>query len=207
MRGDPAFRYTQATLGGWSFIGFDSGPSIFSPRVLTRGILPETVARLREDIDSARRDGRAGVVLFSHAATRAVLRTDPARVDADDLGGMYRGGSELETVLLDAARARRRVLHLSGHTHWSDEFDATPDGAGFTRRPFEALACPHALDGTVAMVNAPSSTFVTFRAVRHGVHAGFVVLDLQSDRTEVRFDLRDRDGKPARCDGDGAAAP
>ena len=192
------FRYTEAVLGGWAFIGFDSGPSLFSALIVTRGLLPESVARLRDGIDRAAANGRTGVVLFSHAPTRAVLRTTTDRIEGDGMGSMYRGGRELEAVLLDAARARRRVLHLSGHTHWSDVFESTPDGSRFVRAPFESLTRPRALDGTVAMVNTPSATFVTFRTVGHGVHAGFVVLDLRPDRTELRFELRDRNDRPAQ---------
>ena len=191
------FRWTDLTFGGWEFVGFDSGPSVFSPRVLTRGIRPETVDRIRETVDDARTDGRLGVILFSHAPTRAVLGSDPADAQDDGIGRMAYGGKELEAILLDAETRGQRVLELSGHTHWSDVFE--PRDGDFTRWPPDRLACPRSLSGSVAMINAPSVTEVSYLAVEHGLHSGFVELLLDRESTRVAFHLRDRAGKPAPC--------
>lgn len=202
------WRFTQVAFAGWEFVGFDSGPSIFSSRILTRGVLPETIDRIRATLDEADRNGRRGVVLFSHAPTRAVLRTDSGERSPDEeddggdgLGSMYYGAQQLEDVLLASARRGQRVLHLSGHTHWADVFEARPDAAsgGFARHQFDGLVCSHAIDGKVALINAPSATVVTFHTVKHGLRSGFVDLGLDARDTRVRFDLRDSAGRRAAC--------
>jgi len=50
------------------------------------------------------------------------------------------------------------------------------------------------------MINAPSATEVSYLAVEHGLHSGFVELLLDGESTRIVFHLRDRAGKPARCD-------
>ena len=168
-----------------------------APRILTRGILPETADRLRATVDAAERDGRRGVVLFSHAPTRAVVRSDPADARGDGVGSMAHGAEALEAILLTAARRRQRVLHLSGHTHWVDVFE--PGQADFERWPPSRLACSRALRGGVAMINAPSATEVTFHVLEHGLRSGFVELALDEGETRVVFHLRDRSGTALRC--------
>lgn len=121
----------RVRLGRWDFIGFDSGASSLSPRILTRGLAPETLASLRAQTVEARAGGR-GVVLFSHAPTRALLspRDPTAR---GHFGQMSVGGEALEAVLLEAAAAGQQAVHLAGHTHWADLFEAVPDRRGQLR--------------------------------------------------------------------------
>ena len=45
---------------GWDFIGFDSGPSVFAVRVLTRGVDKETVGWLGQRVEDAANHGRRG---------------------------------------------------------------------------------------------------------------------------------------------------
>ena len=120
-----SFLEFEIDLGGYRFVGFDSGPSTLSPRILTRGLAPSTLQNLRELVAAAATDGTRGVVLFSHAPSRAVLsgRT-PATGGA--FGHMQQGRAEFEQLLLDAAARGQRVLHLAGHTHWNDVFEADP---------------------------------------------------------------------------------
>jgi 3',5'-cyclic AMP phosphodiesterase CpdA len=129
-----AFLEFEIDLGGYRFVGFDSGPSTLSPRILTRGLGPATLDHLRELLQAAAGDGSRGVVLFSHAPSRAVLsgKTPPT---GGAFGHMRQGRAEFEQLLLDAAARGQRVLHLAGHTHWSDVFEAQPEGGAlaFTR--------------------------------------------------------------------------
>jgi Icc-related predicted phosphoesterase len=192
------FRWTHLSFAGWDFIGFDSGPSLFSPRILTRGVLPETLERIQGAIDAADRDHRRGVVLFSHAPTRAVVGSDPDHTDSDGVGSMFYGAKGLEEILLLADKRKERVIHLSGHTHWSDVFE--PGQADFDRWPWNQLTCPRALRGGVAMINAPSATHITFPTIDHGRRSGFVEILLDDRDTRVVFHLRDRAGNPVRCE-------
>lgn len=121
----------ELELGGYRFVGFDSGPSTLSPRILTRGLGAATLAHLRALIAGAANE--RGVVLFSHAPSRAVLSGNA--LHGGVFGHMRSGHAELERILLDAAARGQRVLHLAGHTHWSDVFEATPDGRDFVRWP------------------------------------------------------------------------
>jgi predicted MPP superfamily phosphohydrolase len=114
----------ELALGGYRFVGFDSGPSTLSPRILTRGLSPETIAHLARVVLSAASE--RGVVLFSHAPSRAVLGGETTSAGA--FGHMRDGHKALERMMLDAAARGQRVLHLSGHTHWSDLFEARSDG-------------------------------------------------------------------------------
>ena len=129
-----SFLEFEIDLGGYKFVGFDSGPSTLSPRILTRGIASSTLEHLRALIAAAAGDGSRGVVLFSHAPSRAVLSgKTPATGGA--FGHMREGRVAFEQLLLDAAAQGQRVLHLAGHTHWNDVFAAEPEGGGlaFTR--------------------------------------------------------------------------
>ncbi len=122
-----AFLEFEIDLGGYRFVGFDSGPSTLSPRILTRGLGAATLAHLQGLLAAAASDGSRGVVLFSHAPSRAVLSGQtPATGGA--FGHMRQGRAEFEQLLLDAAARGQRVLHLAGHTHWNDVFEAQPAG-------------------------------------------------------------------------------
>jgi alkaline phosphatase D len=191
------FRWTDVTFGGWELVGFDSGPSVFSPRVLTRGIRPETVDMLRGALDDAETEGRRGVVLFSHAPTRAVVSSTAKHPHGDGVGSMVYGAKALESLLLKARARDQRVIHLSGHTHWSDVFEATGDE--FDRWPTDRLSCSRAVRNGVAMISAPSATEVSFHTIDHGISSGFVELALGDTETRVTFHLRDRNGKAVVC--------
>jgi calcineurin-like phosphoesterase family protein len=126
-----AYLEFEIDLGGYRFIGFDSGPSTLSPRILTRGLGAETLAHLRAVVAAAA--GGRGVVLFSHAPSRAVLSGQTQHGGV--FGHMRSGHAELERLMLDAATRGQRVLHLAGHTHWSDVFEGRSDGQDFVRWP------------------------------------------------------------------------
>src|SRR5262249_8485588 len=82
---------TEQVYGGWSFVGFDSGPSEFSPAILTRGLAPETLADLSSALDRARTEARRGVVFYSHAPTRAVVSSTGSIKKQGVFGRMRRG--------------------------------------------------------------------------------------------------------------------
>jgi Icc-related predicted phosphoesterase len=183
------YLYFHTTFGGWDFVGFDSGPSTPSPRVLTRGISDDTVADLTTALASAREQGRRGVVLFSHAPSRAVLASHSAATSAGVIGKMEHGGVAFERALLDAAERGQRVLHLAGHTHWSDVFEATPTARGlvFTRWPPEAFTGPPStLSGRAALVTTQSATHSQgFKSSGRGF--GFALIELGDGESRVGF--------------------
>ena len=71
-----------------------------------------------------------------------------------------RGGRAFERVLLRAAGRGQRVLHLSGHTHWTDLYELqTHRGDAFVRwdhAQFEAG--PQTILGNAALINTQSAT-------------------------------------------------
>jgi hypothetical protein len=181
------FLFFELDIGKWRFLGFDSGPSTFSPRILTRGLSPEALAAIRARLTAARSDGR-NVVLFSHAPSRAVL-TESAPANARGLFGRMRDGArEFEQLLLEAAGLGQRVVHLAGHTHWSDLFEAV-EVAGrldFRRRtvlPMESSP----LQGRAAIINTQSATHPGVVSKVNGHGFGFAVVDLDSDGAAVRY--------------------
>jgi hypothetical protein len=185
----------ELALGGYRFIGFDSGPSTLSPRILTRGIAPATLDYLRQALVDAGRRGDRGVVLFSHAPSRAVLsgeRTPSANLGA--FGHMRAGSAAFERMLLDAAERGERVLHLAGHTHWCDLFEAQAHRGGleFARWPDGSAA-----DGLMpihakaALINTQAATHsgTQLKASAHGY--GFTFLLLGDGDPQVAFHRHD----------------
>ncbi|HEX4457499.1 MAG TPA: metallophosphoesterase, partial [Polyangia bacterium] len=157
----------ELELGGYRFIGFDSGPSTLSPRILTRGLTPETIAQLTRALDDAAKAGARGVVLFSHAPSRTVLTGESSPAQAGMFGHMRDGHDAFERMLLTAAARGQRVLHLAGHTHWDDVFEAQPvenglggtGGLGFVRWPDGAGdGVAAAIHGKAAMVTTQAAT-------------------------------------------------
>jgi hypothetical protein len=147
----------ELDLGGYRFVGFDSGPSTLSPRILTRGLLPETIAHLGQTLAAAA--GARGVVFFSHAPTRAVLSGQTS--SGGVFGHMRDGHNAFERLMLNAAARGQRVLHLSGHTHWSDVFEAQPQAGGlaFVRWPDGTGADGFtAIHGKAALVTTQAAT-------------------------------------------------
>jgi len=198
-----SFLEFEIDLGGYRFVGFDSGPSTLSPRILTRGLAPSTLQHLRELMSAAEHDGTRGVVLFSHAPSRAVLSGQtPASGGA--FGHMLAGRAEFEEMLLDAAAHGLRVLHLAGHTHWNDVFEAEPEHG--------ALAFERWADGTgdgkltpihgrAAMVTTQAATHAGPWPKASARGFGFTYLVLGDGDARVAFHRH-----PAAESGDAAIA-
>ena len=184
------FLHFSLSLGGYDFIGFDSGPGERTARILTRGLSAQSIATLRADLLHADREGRRGVVLFSHAPSRASTfnRVRPASMGV--FGRMRHGAAEFESLLFDAAARGQRVLHLAGHTHWSDVFEVHADARGryFARWPNERQsACPHALTSDVAIINtqAASHSGLTTKVNARGY--GYSLITLAEPKPEIEF--------------------
>ncbi len=198
-----AFLEFEIDLGGYRFVGFDSGPSTLSPRILTRGLAPSTLRSLRALINAAATDGSRGVVLFSHAPSRAVL-TGATPATGGTFGHMQKGRVEFERLLLDAAARGQRVLHLAGHTHWDDVFEARPEGGklGFVRwadgTGDDGLTPIH---GKAAMVTTQAATVAGPWPKKSARGFGFTYLVLGDGDPEVAFHRHDGGG-----DGDAAIA-
>jgi hypothetical protein len=195
------FLHFTVSLGGYEFIGFDSGPGDATARILTRGLSAQSIATLRADLLGADRAGRRGVVLFSHAPSRASLFTGVRPSSLGVFGRMRSGAAEFESLLLDAAARGQRVLHLAGHTHWSDVFEvrAGVRGRYFARWPTEQLSpCPHTLTSDVAIINtqAASHSGVLTKANARGY--GYSMLTLGDPRPEIAF-YRFGTRRPALC--------
>ncbi len=179
------------SLDGWEFIGFDSGASVISPRILTRGLSKSSLSALHQELVAAQQSGRRGVVLFSHAPSRASVSTRTNSSGVGLVGRMRMGAAAFERELLDASQSLR-VLHLSGHTHWADLFEAqAPAGERprrFHRWPANALSsCLRPLSGQVALINAQSATHTTFHLRRNGQGYGYVWLSLDESAPQVAF--------------------
>lgn len=152
------FLHFSLSLGGYDFVGFDSGPAERTPRVLTRGLHPASVALLRSDILRAAERGRRGVILFSHAPSRASTFTHVAPRSVGFFGRMRYGNTAFESLLVEAAARGQEVLHLSGHTHWSDVFELDAKAQKFQRWPLEALSpCPRPLRSRVALITTQAA--------------------------------------------------
>jgi hypothetical protein len=171
------YLFVSLSLGGWQFVGFDTGPaSGVGTRVVDRGIGAETVAQLHAALADAWGAGRRGVVLASHAPTRSSLFGGPSH-GRGTVGQMDRGGAALEAMLLDAGVNGHRVVHLAGHTHWSDVFEsqAGPHGPRFER--WSTLSpCPQVVTGNVALVTTQSASESGFFAKTSGRGYGFAEL-------------------------------
>jgi hypothetical protein len=179
----------ELDLGGYRFVGFDSGPSTLSPRILTRGLGTATIDHLRAVLADAATAGARGVVLFSHAPSRAVL-SGQAPKTGGAFGHMREGHDAFEHMLLEAAARGQRVLHLAGHTHWNDVFEATerpgglrfvrwPDGTGDTR--------PIAIHGKAAIVNTQAATHAGPWPKASARGYGFTLLTLGDGDPELSF--------------------
>lgn len=184
------YLHFSLSLGGYEFVGFDSGPGERTARILTRGLSPQSIAVLRADLLRADQAGRRGVVLFSHAPSRASLFNSVRPASIGMFGRMRHGAAEFESLLLDAAARGQRVLHLVGHTHWSDVFEvhAGLRGRYFARWPTEQLSpCPHALASEVAIINtqAASHSGVATKANARGY--GYSMITLGDPKPEIEF--------------------
>jgi hypothetical protein len=146
-------------LGGWEFVGFETGPGAgFGTRINVRGIGKDTIAELRGVLADARRAGRRGVVLASHAPTRSSVFGGPGN-GRGAVGRMSRGGDALEAMMLDAGASGQRVIHLAGHTHWSDVYEEQAGRRGPHFARWAALSpCPHLVRGGAALVTTQSAS-------------------------------------------------
>lgn len=201
-----AYRLFRTTLGGWDLLGFDSGPSLFSPLIMTRGIDEETLRSLGEATERAAAAGR-NMLLFSHAPTRAAMADGDHHHGSNQVGSMFHGAAQLESLLLRTRDQQRQAIHLSGHTHWSDLFVGSSGNADaktpWSRVPFAKLPCALRYEHTALMVNAPSATRISFQTIDHARAYGFVALTLFDDATVVQFHLYDSAGRPLTCRADG----
>lgn len=188
----PYLHFTMS-LGGWDFIGFDTGPSEFSPLVLTRGLLPETVDELRAEIDQSFKLGHKGVVLFSHAPSRALYGGANESTKKGVVGQMLYGGPAFEKMLLEAAKRGQRVLHLAGHTHWNDVFEARPDGKKdealqFVRWDHKKLwPGAHEIVGYACLITTQSCSHSSFPQKDNARGYGFIALTLSSGDPMLDF--------------------
>ncbi|HZS38995.1 MAG TPA: metallophosphoesterase [Polyangia bacterium] len=186
-----AYLHFQVTIGGWDFIGFDSGPSEFSPLVLTRGLLPETVAELHADVERSFEAHHRGVLLFSHAPSRALYNGSKPTDKRGVVGKMLYGGTAFERVLLDAAARGQRVLHLAGHTHWNDVFESKIDpkrGLEFVRWDHARLgAAPQEVVGKACLITTQSCSHTTYPRKDNGKGYGFAWLTLGDQDPVLNF--------------------
>jgi hypothetical protein len=148
-------------------------------------------------------------VLFSHAPSRAALTTggDPLHIGL--FGRMRRGSNAFKRLLLDAA-PELQVIHLAGHTHWSDLFEAVaPQGqrpARFHRWSTDTLSpCPQPLRGPVALITTRSASHTSFPFRGNAQGYGFTWLTLAEPFPQVAF-MRYRGPLPERCPLDTARA-
>jgi hypothetical protein len=171
------YLFVSLTLGGWDFVGFDTGPaSGLGTRVVDRGVGRATIVQLQDALASAWRDGRRGVVLASHAPTRSSLFGGPSH-GRGTVGQMDQGGDAIEAMLLDAAASGHRVLHLAGHTHWSDVFESRLGAGGLRFERWSALSpCPHVVSGEAALVTTQSASEAGFLVKTSGHGYGFAEL-------------------------------
>ena len=195
------YLHFSLSLGGYEFVGFDSGPGERTARILTRGLSPQSIAILRADLLRADQAGRRGVVLFSHAPSRASLFNSVRPASIGMFGRMRHGALEFESLLLDAAARGQRVLHLVGHTHWSDVFEvhAGLRGSYFARWPTEQLSpCPHALKSDVAIINTQAASHSGVFTKVNARGYGYSMITLADPKPEIevyRFGTR----RPAPC--------
>jgi hypothetical protein len=184
-----AYTHFEFDLGHWTFVGFDSGPSRLSPLVRTRGLDRDDLAVIARALDRAHDRGRRGVVFFSHAPSRARLTGTRRSRIAGPFARMSRGSRAFESLLRAAAHRGQRVLHVFGHTHWTDVFELDAEHRRFVRWERARLAAgPQRIDGRVALVNTPSASHATVPIRRGDRGHGFTLLELRDEA--VLLDVR-----------------
>jgi hypothetical protein len=91
---------------------------------------------------------------------------------------MSRGARAFEELLRAAARRGQRIVHVFGHTHWTDVFELDAEHRRFVRWERARLEeGPQAIDGRVALVNTPSASHATI-PLRRDRGVGFTLLEL-----------------------------
>jgi len=198
-------RRVAFTFHGWDFLGFDSGPSVFSVRVLTRGVNEQTLEWLDTRVAEAAKQGRKGVVLFSHAPTRSAPVGAPDSEEKGMCGQMVSGGSAIERIIAAGVEKKLNMVHLSGHTHWLELHElrprTDPDADHFRKWP-DGQVCGTAESGAL-LVNIPAATRVTFSTIARGLRSGFGVLTLDGEKPVIETWLYDKTGKGGACQGPG----
>ncbi len=185
----------KVSFGGWDFIGFDSGASVVSPLIQTRGLAPGTIDELRHMMAAARREQRRGVVLFTHAPLRTRLLSRGDKGGRGLFGGMRKGADALENLLVEHVRAGQRAVFLAGHTHWSDVFElhvasqqANEPAAVFTRWPRRNVGpVLRPVRGLAALVNVQSASHSTWPLRVNGQGYGLARLELDG-QTRIAFE-------------------
>lgn len=198
----------ELSLGGYRFVGFDSGATTLSPRIMTRGLSPDTLTRLRRALETAAQEGARGVVLFSHAPSRAVLSGRVSAAHGGLFGHMRDGRRTFEQLLLRSAAQGERVLHLAGHTHWSDVFEAAPRGGrlAFVRWPNgrgDGELTP--IRSRAAMVTTQAATHAGARVKASARGYGFTYLVLGQGDPQIAFFRHDGAAAPVAAEHDALA--
>ncbi len=186
---------------GWDFLGFDSGPSVFAVRVLTRGVDEESVVWLCKSVEDAAKRGRKGVVLFSHAPTRTAPIAAPDREVQGLCGHMLDGRQYIEKIIESGADKGLQMVHLSGHTHWLELHELRPKthpGEDRWQKWPDGNVCG-TVHGGALLLNIPSATQVTFHKIARGRRSGFGMLKLDGDKPTVETWLYDRAGNGGKC--------
>lgn len=194
----PLLHYS-VPLGGYDFVGFDSGPAVRSFRILTRGLHRDSLATLRRDVDSAVVRGRRGVVMFSHAPSRAILNKSVNPTGSGYFGRMDQGRAEFERLLIDGGRQGLQVLHLAGHTHWSDVFDLVPKGKRMSFLPWrDASPCLRPLNGSVGIVTTQAAAHAGVSGKKNARGYGFSLIELGGQVPRVAT-VQHGVGRPTEC--------
>jgi len=186
-------------LGGYDFVGFDSGPAVRSLRILTRGLHRDSLDTLRKDVDSAAARGRRGVVMFSHAPSRAVLNKSVNPTGSGFFGRMDQGRAEFERLMIDGGRQGLQVLHLAGHTHWSDVFDLVPRGKRMSFLPWrDASPCLRPLRGSVGIVTTQAAAHAGVSGKKNARGYGYSLIELGGEFPRVAT-MQHGVGRPTEC--------
>ena len=202
----PLLHYT-VSLGGYDFVGFDSGPAVRSFRILTRGLHRDSLDTLELDLNRALEQGRRGVVLFSHAPSRAVLSKSIGPTSAGFFGRMDKGRADFERLLIEGGRRGLQMLHLAGHTHWSDVFDLVRKGQRPTFRPWRDLSpCLRPLRTPVGMVTTQAASHAGVAGKRNARGFGFSLIELGEAVPRVAT-MQHMPGYPTECPNHLVAAP
>jgi hypothetical protein len=115
---------------------------------------------------------------MSHAPSRSSLFDDDRGLTRGNFGQMRWGGDAFEAMLLDAAARGQRVVHLAGHTHWSDVYVSGDGPFGFARWPAPS-PCWRTIPAAVALVTTQSASQAGWplRTSAHGHGFAELMLD------------------------------
>jgi hypothetical protein len=112
---------------------------------------------------------------------------------------MDAGNKDFEAMMLEAAAHGQRVLHLAGHTHWSDVFEALPDNQRrrrprphgnlhFSRWPMaDHTACLRPIAGKAALITTQAASHPGLFFKDNAKGYGFSILLLSDGDPEIAF--------------------